>query len=231
MQYAKVLYSNFYTVGGRKLLRLRFCFNWAGARLHSSDSRWHGDRCNERQNETSAQKSLKKKKHFLLILRSPERLLCRLKSLCCGNLIQLGGLNSKVDLLVELGAGGQALSPLPFLWTKWKIPESDLIKHKGTTQNRRSLKIFPFVYLIQVLTCMLQSSSWGKPENWRATNLERTFDISPPFALPSRIEWWNGNYPSIVILMMFQQLTWMQADPPTKPRDLLVQDCSPAILL
>ena len=130
-----------------------------------------------------------------------------------------------------IGSWRSSLVPFPFLWTKWKIPESDLIKHKGTTQNRRSLKIFPFVYLIQVLTCMLQSSSWGKPENWRATNLERTFDISPPFALPSRIEWWNGNYPSIVILMMFQQLTWMQADPPTKPRDLLVQDCSPAILL
>ena len=230
MQYAKVLYSNFYTVGGRKLLRLRFCFNWAGARLHSSDSRWHEDRCNERQNETSAQKSLKKKTFLTHIVQSREApLQVEVPPLWQPHTTRRPEQQSW--FVGGIGSWRSSLVPFPFLWTKWKIPESDLIKHKGTTQNRRSLKIFPFVYLIQVLTCMLQSSSWGKPENWRATNLERTFDISPPFALPSRIEWWYGNYPSIVILMMFQQLTWMQADPPTKPRDLLVQDCSPAILL
>ena len=35
-------------------------------------------------------------------------------------------------------------------------------------------------FLSQNPTCMLQSSSWGKPENCRATNLERTFEISSP---------------------------------------------------
>ena len=129
-----------------------------------------------------------------------------------------------------IGSWRSSLVPLPFSLDQMKNPR--IIFDKTLLHNT---KIFPFVCLIQVLTCMLQSSSWGKPENWRATNLERTFDIGPPLTLHlyhhhQGIEWWHEKYPPIVILMMFEQLTWRQADPPTKPRDPLVQDCSPAIL-